>query len=107
MYYRQHTRLIPATGDLKVQELRVRTIATGLEDAACGSGSCALAAFLALQDGQPKGVYRFNLSQGSEVGRDSSLILEVRLNQQGTGVSTVILAGPATHVSEGQISLPD
>ncbi|EAW16427.1 PhzF family phenazine biosynthesis protein [Aspergillus fischeri NRRL 181] len=106
MYYR---RLGAARmeQDTTVQDLRVRMIAINLEDPACGSGSAALATFLALQDGKENGKYRFNFDQGSEIGRQSYITVEVHLNGRGDGVSTILLAGEAALVTNGWIRLPE
>lgn len=79
-------------------------IAINLEDPACGSGSSALGAFLALQEnGNRK--HRFNIDQGSEIGRDSHILVDIDLNEAGDGISSVKLAGPAALVARGQIFL--
>lgn len=102
MYYRVLQSRVE--GDVHVWDLRVRMIAINLEDPACGSGSCALGAFLALQEnGNRK--HRFNIDQGSEIGRDSHILVDINLNEAGDGVSSVKLAGPAALVARGQIFL--
>ncbi|KAL4876181.1 phenazine biosynthesis-like protein [Aspergillus karnatakaensis] len=57
--------------DMAIQDLCVRMVAIGLEDPACGSGSAALVACLALRDGRKDGKYRFNFDQGMEIGIQS------------------------------------
>lgn len=75
-----------------------------LEDPACGSGGCALGAFLSLrQNGNRK--HRFNIDQGSEIGRDSRILVDIGLNEVGDRVGSVQLAGPAALVAQGQIFL--
>ncbi|KAM5368508.1 hypothetical protein ACJZ2D_009485 [Fusarium nematophilum] len=91
----------------KVFDLRVRMIAINLEDPACGSGSCSLAAYLALQGGGANAAYRFYLDQGSEIGRDSSIIVDVVLNEGGDGIAEVLLSGQAAPVTRGQLLLPE
>lgn len=104
MYYRAlETHAEQGT---KVQSLRVRMIAIGLEDPACGSGCCTLSAYLALRDGQKNGKYKFHYDQGSEIGRDSKLTVEIALDEQGTKVSSMRLSGQAAPVTEGTILLP-
>lgn len=93
--------------DRKVQQLRVRMIAIDLEDPACGSGSCALGAYLALQQGGAGGRYRFYLDQGQEIGRDSNIIVDIVLDETGDRVSSISLSGPATLVTEGTLLLPE
>ncbi|KAL7758400.1 hypothetical protein ACKLNR_012927 [Fusarium oxysporum f. sp. zingiberi] len=91
----------------KVQQLRVRMIAIDLEDPACGSGSCALGAYLALRQGGAGGRYMFNLDQGKEIGRDSNITVDIVLDETGDGVSSITLSGPATPVTEGTLLLPE
>ncbi|KAF7541536.1 hypothetical protein G7Z17_g11947 [Cylindrodendrum hubeiense] len=91
----------------KIWDLRVRMIAINLEDPACGSGSCSLGVYLALQDGKENGVYRLYLDQGSEIGRDSNITMDVVLNERGDGVASVLLSGQAAPVTEGKILLPE
>lgn len=105
MYYRVQDAHVE--GSKRVQNLRVRMIAINLEDPACGSGNCALSAYLALQHGDKNGEYRFVCDQGSEIGRDSKIIVDVVLNELGTGVSTILLSGEAAPVAEGVLLLPE
>ncbi|KAJ3522044.1 hypothetical protein NM208_g13026 [Fusarium decemcellulare] len=105
MYYRVLGKR--AEEGRKVYDLRVRMIAINLEDPACGSGSCSLAVYLALQEGGANAAYRFYLDQGSEIGRDSNIIVDVVLNERGDGVSSVLLSGQAAPVTRGQLLLPE
>ncbi|KAL4785037.1 phenazine biosynthesis-like protein [Aspergillus varians] len=86
-----------------VWDLRVRMIAIDLEDPACGSGSCSLSSFLALSRGQEAKKHRFYISQGAEMGRESHIIVEIELSEDGSKVSTIKLAGQAAFVAEGKI----
>ncbi|KAI7768391.1 hypothetical protein LZL87_012475 [Fusarium oxysporum] len=106
MYYRVLSDPYDEDGK-KAQQLRVRMIAIGLEDPACGSGSCALGAYLALQQGDAGGVYRFYLDQGQEIGRESNIIVDIVLDETGDKVASISLSGSATPVTEGAILLPD
>ncbi|KAJ4113501.1 hypothetical protein NW765_011102 [Fusarium oxysporum] len=106
MYYRVLSDPYDESGK-KVQHLRIRMIAIGLEDPACGSGSCALGAYLALQQGDSGGMYRFYLDQGQEIGRDSSIIVDIVLDETGDKVTNISLSGSATPVTEGTILLPE
>ncbi|KIL93681.1 phenazine biosynthesis protein [Fusarium avenaceum] len=105
MYYIQSSPY--KEDDVIVQRLRVRMIAINLEDPACGSGSCALSVYLALQKGGSGAKFRFLIEQGKEIGRDSSIKVDVILNDQGTGVAHIFLAGQATPVMEGTLLLPN
>ncbi|KAJ4256026.1 hypothetical protein NW762_009100 [Fusarium torreyae] len=105
MYYVKSSQY--TEDDVMVQRLRVRMIAINLEDPACGSGSCALSAYLALQQGGSGAKFRFLIEQGEEIGRDSSIKVDVILNDQGTSVAHIFLAGQATPVSEGTLLVPE
>lgn len=103
MYYRNlHSRVEEET---TIWDLRVRMIAIDLEDPACGSGSCSLGAYLALQSGQQSRKHRFNIDQGSEIGRDSQIIVNIELNESRDKVESMYLAGPAVLVAQGKIFL--
>lgn len=101
MYYR--TLGSRVENNEKFWELRVRMVAINLEDPACGSGCSSLAAWLALQKGSGLRKHRFLIDQGSEIGRDSHIVVEIELNEDGNRVSSVKLAGPAAFVAEGKI----
>lgn len=101
MYYRLlATR---SEGGTTVWELRVRMIAINLEDPACGSGGCSLGAYLALTNSQKGRRHRLYIDQGSEMGRQSHIIVEVTLNEEKDAVQKIDLAGQAAFVSEGKI----
>ncbi|KAE8142814.1 phenazine biosynthesis-like protein [Aspergillus pseudotamarii] len=90
-------------GNIAVWELRVRMIAINLEDPACGSGGCSLGAYIALTNSQKGRRHRLFISQGSEMGRQSHIIVEVTLNEEKDAVQKIDLAGQAAFVSEGKI----
>ncbi|KAE8373958.1 phenazine biosynthesis-like protein [Aspergillus bertholletiae] len=101
MYY----RLLEARsqGEVSVWELCVRMVAINLEDPACGSGGCSLGAYIALTNSQKGRKHRLHISQGSEMGRQSHLIVNVTLNEEKNAVQTIELAGQAAFVAEGKI----
>lgn len=103
MYYR--TLQSHIENETTIWDLRVRMIAIDLEDPACGSGSCALGAYLALQSGQQSRKHRFNINQGSEIGRDSQIVVNIELNESRDKVESMQLAGPAALVTQGKIFL--
>lgn len=105
MYYRR-LNVDRSKEKTVVQNLRVRMVAIDLEDPACGSGSATVASFLALQDGMENGKYIFHLDQGSEIGRQSYITVEVVLNARGDGVESVLLAGQAAVTMSGSFYLP-
>ncbi|OQD86722.1 hypothetical protein PENANT_c007G01260 [Penicillium antarcticum] len=103
MYYRNGGSRVEE--DTVVWNLRVRMIAIDLEDPACGSGGCSLAAHLALSNAQQGRRHRFYIDQGIEMDRESHLILDVLLDEDRKRVSTIKLAGQAAFVAEGSIFL--
>lgn len=100
MYY----RILEEGGADDVTKLRVRMITINLEDPACGSGSSALCAYLALQRGAARGSARlkFDLEEGTEIGRQSFIRVEVVLGEGGDSVKEVWLAGKAAFVTKGE-----
>ncbi|KAB2571991.1 putative isomerase [Lasiodiplodia theobromae] len=98
MYY----RILEEADD--VIKIRVRMIAINLEDPACGSGSSALCSYLALQRGAGRGNARlkFDLEEGTEIGRQSFIRVEVVLGEGGDSVKEVWLAGKAAFVTKGE-----
>ncbi|KAI2085104.1 hypothetical protein LOZ36_004272 [Ophidiomyces ophidiicola] len=88
-----------------ITRLVVRVIAGGVEEAASASGCCALAAYLALQKGGASSRHAFAIEQGIEMGRKSQLCIDVRLNEQGTGVVKIMLSGKMTLAMEGRLLL--
>ncbi|KAL8760546.1 MAG: hypothetical protein Q9184_003273 [Pyrenodesmia sp. 2 TL-2023] len=67
------------------------------------SAASALAAFLALQRGAGGASYAFDVEQGVEMGRRSEIGVEVTLDAGGECVESVVLAGEAVLVSEGDL----
>ncbi|KAF5644411.1 phenazine biosynthesis [Fusarium sp. NRRL 25303] len=104
MYYRRG--VVSLDNGVRVENLRVRMIGIGLEDPATGSACCSLAAYLALQQQEPNGTYRFCMEQGREMGRKSDIIVDVILDGSGNTVLSMFLSGLATLVAEGTIRLP-
>ncbi|KAI1982948.1 hypothetical protein LOZ54_005162 [Ophidiomyces ophidiicola] len=88
-----------------ITRLVVRVIAGGVEEAAGASGCCALAAYLALQKGGASSRHAFAIEQGIEMGRKSQLCIDLRLNEQGTGVVKIMLSGKMTLAMEGRLLL--
>lgn len=84
-----------------VVKLRTRMIETVFEDAATGSASCGLASFLALK--HKRKAASFDITQGVEMGRESHIGVEVRLNDDASAVETVHLRGSAVKVMEGTL----
>ena len=87
-------------------KLRTRMIEGPLEDAATGSASCAIGAFLAMKWKTSQTV-TFELTQGVEMGRQSDIGVVVELNEGMDGVEMVELSGSAVKVMEGQIQYSD
>lgn len=103
MYYRLLDPYRESEGGAMIWKLRVRMMAINLEDPACGSGSCALSAHLALSNWKLSQSHRFDIEQGSEMGRSSKILVAVELNEDGSRVMDMTLAGQAAFVAEGKI----
>ncbi|KAJ4290916.1 hypothetical protein N0V90_010112 [Kalmusia sp. IMI 367209] len=87
--------------------LRVRMIAINLEDPATGSACCALASYLALSAGGADSTHCFDISQGTEIGRDSNIIVEITLDGSGEKVGKVVLSGHSVPVNQGSMFLTE
>lgn len=93
--------------DSKTIKLKTRMLEPSVgEDAATGSAASTLGCFLALKDGKPRKIYHYSIEQGVEMGRASEIIVKVTLDESGTAVSKVKLAGRAILVTQGTMILP-
>ena len=73
------------------------------EDPATGSAACTLSAYLALQNGEPGMTYRYEIKQGTYMGRDSTIEAKVTLDASGQRVKQVLLGGAAVLITQGTI----
>ncbi|KAL4938596.1 hypothetical protein BDV06DRAFT_200552 [Aspergillus oleicola] len=89
--------------DTVIWDLKVRMMDTNLEDPATGSAGCTLGAYLALSQKEKGRKHRLNIIQGVEMGRESRITVEAELNEEGTSLSSVKLAGEAAFVAEGKV----
>jgi trans-2,3-dihydro-3-hydroxyanthranilate isomerase len=72
------------------------------EDAATGSAAGPLGAYLAERGALPDG--RLTVTQGVEMGRPSTLLVDV---QKGSDGWTVFVGGGVVRVGAGEFELPD
>ncbi|KAK1251796.1 hypothetical protein MKX07_007275 [Trichoderma sp. CBMAI-0711] len=88
-----------------VVRLRTRMVAEGFEDPATGAASSCLAAYLSTQgrDKQTTPTRRYDFTQGVEMGKESSIRVDVSLKDGA--LDTVLLAGPAVQVMRGTITV--
>ncbi|RDW68087.1 hypothetical protein BP6252_09483 [Coleophoma cylindrospora] len=84
---------------------RTRMFVEGFEDPGTGSASCALACWLALQEGGSQKHNRFAFVQGVEMGRRNDISVEVAMNEKGDGPAQVFLSGTAVKVMEGSLEV--
>ncbi|KAF9266655.1 Diaminopimelate epimerase-like protein [Marasmius fiardii PR-910] len=83
--------------------IRTRMFAwAGYEDPATGSAACTLGAYLALKKGTGK--WRFEITQGVEIGRKSDIMVVAEIGD-GNVVEDVRLEGSAIRVMEGSLTL--
>lgn len=90
-------------------KLRTRMVLGSLEDSATGAASSALAGYLALRDcdesgsGSKDGVHKYEMVQGVEMGRRSTIGVEVSVE---TGrITRLLLIGTAVDVMEGTLAI--
>lgn len=90
-------------------KLNCRMIETAFgEDAATGSGSAGLAAYLAMSekgegDGDGVGVVKFCINQGVEMGRPSRIEIEVELDEGMKSVKRIRQSGSCVQVMSGTL----
>ena len=75
------------------------------EDPATGSAAAAFAGYLAQRESASQGGFSWTLSQGSEIGRPSTL--EIEADKRDGEITAIRVGGQAVMVSEGVLSLPD
>jgi PhzF family phenazine biosynthesis protein len=88
--------------------IRTRLIKPAMEDPATGSAACALASYLSLHevDGSSNA---FEIVQGVEMGRDSTILVDVEVGESSSGervLESVHLGGTAVTVASGSIMVP-
>ncbi|KAK9235314.1 hypothetical protein V1525DRAFT_410344 [Lipomyces kononenkoae] len=91
--------------------LRTRMLLGSLEDPATGSAAAGLSAFLARSElntspsvGDVVSV-RFEIEQGIDMGRKSTIYTEVSINKKTHQVQKITLGGSAVKVMEGYLSI--
>jgi PhzF family phenazine biosynthesis protein len=90
--------------DDEVMRIKQRVIVIGLEDPATGSASCALCAFLTLEDKKTRGsTCQYELEQGVQMGRRSVISCEVTLVDGAEKVEKIVLSGKTVSVMTGEI----
>ena len=82
-----------------------RMMDDGIEDPATGSAACVLACWIMLQRGGANNQASFQFHQGAQTGRPSVLFVDVKLDEDGTCVKSLVLGGHAVQVMEGIISV--
>lgn len=92
------------TSDLTRIRSRMMEPSVG-EDPCTGSAASTLAAYLALEDGQPGRTYVYLIEQGVEMGRAGKIHVKVTLSQSSS-IEKVVLAGSAVLMTQGVLYLP-
>ena len=72
------------------------------EDPATGSAACSLACYLSHKAALSERVHAFEIEQGIEMGRPSSIRVKVELDSEGN-IKRVFLSGSAVKVMEGKV----
>jgi PhzF family phenazine biosynthesis protein len=106
-YY--YVRLVSEqSGGRMKHRIRTRLIKPAMEDPATGSAACALASYLSLHEADGKS-NAFEIVQGVEMGRDSTILVDVEVGESSSGgkvLESVHLGGTAVTVSSGSIAIP-
>jgi trans-2,3-dihydro-3-hydroxyanthranilate isomerase len=103
-----HVYLVCTATEAEAVDVRVRMFAPGSgvpEDPATGSAAAALGGYLAKADGRTDGVLSWVVEQGVELGRPSTLYVEVE--RFGGETASVRVGGSAVFVSEGSMTVPE
>ncbi|KAM0276746.1 hypothetical protein ACHAQH_006457 [Verticillium albo-atrum] len=91
----------------EVYTIRTRMVKKALEDPATGSAACALCGYLALH--RLEGVsIGFEIVQGVEMGRESTILVDVELGRGQTGereMTSLHLGGKAVPIMDGTIRI--
>jgi predicted PhzF superfamily epimerase YddE/YHI9 len=96
------SRFTPTLLDDGVRVLRTRSYPAH-EDPGTGSASAALCCYIVGKEGK-KGVVKFRLTQGVEMGRRCDIYVEVVVREDG-GIEDVRLSGQAVAVMEGSLNV--
>jgi PhzF family phenazine biosynthesis protein len=83
--------------------LRTRMLEGSFEDPATGSAASALCSYLSLTTEAAEGLTRYDVTQGVEMGRESNIVVKIGLKD--SKVETVSLAGTATQVMRGFVTV--
>ncbi|GFP54728.1 hypothetical protein ACSS6W_002590 [Trichoderma asperelloides] len=104
-FYYVRTGTSTTKDGIPVIQLRTRMVAHDLEDPATGSASSCLASYLSIhgEDKQTTPVRRYEFTQGVEMGRESSIVVDVSLKDGA--LDTVTLAGSAVQVMRGHVTI--
>jgi PhzF family phenazine biosynthesis protein len=87
-------------------QLRARMLENQLEDPATGSAACTLASFLAMRDAAPGETMQYEITQGVEMGRKSSIGVDVAVGEDGN-VQNVRLRGSSVEIMSGKLIVPE
>ena len=96
------------SGGRMKHRIRTRLIKLAMEDPATGSAACALASYLSLHVVDERS-NTFEIVQGVEMGRDSTILVDVEIGEGRLGekvLESVHLGGTAVTVSSGNINIP-
>ncbi|KAI1487905.1 hypothetical protein F5X96DRAFT_116972 [Biscogniauxia mediterranea] len=89
---------VDGDGTQDVRHIRMRMIEFGNEDPATGSAASALAAYLTLAE---KKGSKFRMTQGVEMGRESTIEVETTIEEDGSRLGELWLGGTAVVATKG------
>ena len=75
------------------------------EDPATGSAACALTCYLALQHKRLGTTFKYEITQGVDMGRQSRISVEVTTDATGATIEKVVLSGTAVLVTQGVMKI--
>ncbi|KAJ5826583.1 hypothetical protein N7447_003346 [Penicillium robsamsonii] len=107
-YYYVLTGTSVSSSGVRTVKLRTRMMEDEMEDPATGSAACALTSYLALMEYSETEVW-FEITQGVEMGRQSDIAVEVRIDVGEDGerkVKEVQLGGKARQIMKGTVVVP-
>lgn len=92
--------------DAERKLLRTRMLAH-IEDPGTGSASCALCAYLALNEDleREEGPFKYHLVQGVEMGRRCDIFVDVKRTSDGKAIDEIKMSGASVRVMEGVIAV--
>lgn len=107
-YYHVLMEMGVSSSGVRTVKLMTRMMEDKMEDPATGAAACALTSYLALREYRETEI-RFEITQGVDMGRQSDIVVEVRVDvgeDEERRVKEVHLGGKARQIMKGTIVVP-